>query len=99
MSEPVNVEDLIQEFEPEGDQHVKNVSNEFLTNLEDSSGLKVLHKAHCIKKLRTQGYSGLASLFVGDQFLNSVWFESWKGFQLEFLILWTRTIENYFTIK
>ena len=26
-------------------------------------------------------------------------FESWKGFQLEFWLLWNRKIENYFTIK
>ena len=43
MSEPNNIDHLFQEFETEGDQEVKNVSNEFLLSLETRLGLKVFH--------------------------------------------------------
>ena len=73
MSEPSDIEDLLQDFESEDDQQVKNVSNEFLSSLESSSGLKVLQRVRCMKKLKTQDYSGLVSLFFGDKMIDTIW--------------------------
>ena len=67
MSETENIDDLIQDFEQEG------MNNQFLLLFKTSSGLKVLHKTRCTKKLKSQGCSGLASLFVTDQFLDQNW--------------------------
>ena len=58
MSETENIDDLIQDFEQEG------MNNQFLLLFKTSSGLKVLHKTRCTKKLKSQGCSGLASLFL-----------------------------------
>ena len=49
MSDITDIDDLIQDYEPQGNQNDKNVDNEFLSNLKSSSGLKVLQNGRCIK--------------------------------------------------
>ena len=81
MSDTADIDDLIQDFEPVGDQNIKNVNNEFLSKIDQSSGLKVLQRGRCIKKLKTQGYSGLVLVFVADQMIDSIW---------KFTIVWLK---------
>ena len=73
MSDSTDIESLVEDFEPTGDQTVKNDTNEFLLQIQQSSGLKVLHKARCARLLQSKGYSGLVSLFVGDKFIDQIW--------------------------
>ena len=73
MSDDNNIDGLLQEFEPVGEQNVTNVNNEFLQSLSSGSCLKLLQRAQCIKKLKAKGYSGLVSLFVSDPFIDQIW--------------------------